>query len=59
MIDEWKGRLEDNDYHGGLNPDEADFAMYAVIMAKYNSRSFQRFIEINWPASVRRWFVRM
>lgn len=27
LIDEWKGRLEDNDFHGGLNPDEADFAV--------------------------------
>ncbi|KAL4499828.1 hypothetical protein ABPG72_015177 [Tetrahymena utriculariae] len=59
LVNDWKEMLEENDYHGGINPDEADFAMYGVIMAKYNSQSFQRFIQNEWPASVRRWLIRM
>lgn len=45
MNNEWKGRMGDNDYHGGENPDEADFAMYGVLKAKLNSRSFKIYIE--------------
>lgn len=33
----WKGRLADNEYHGGKHPDEADFVVKInnLILKKY------------------------
>lgn len=39
-LENWKIRIGDNLYHGGEHPDEADFAFYGILMAKFNSRSF-------------------
>jgi len=56
---QWEQRLNGQEYHGGESPDEADFALYAVIKAKYNSMSFQKFIENKIPRKVFSWFIRM
>ncbi len=75
---EWAERLGVQQYHGGENPDEADFVvnlliqlctnnslliiknqMYGVLKAKHNSKSFQRFIERDFPDKTYKWFVRM
>eukprot|EP01017_Pseudomicrothorax_dubius_P004765 TRINITY_DN11041_c0_g1_i2.p1 TRINITY_DN11041_c0_g1~~TRINITY_DN11041_c0_g1_i2.p1 ORF type:complete len:265 (+),score=49.35 TRINITY_DN11041_c0_g1_i2:366-1160(+) len=58
-MEEWKVRIGDKTFHGGDKPDEADFSMYGVLKAKYNSSSFQRFIEDQFPLAVYRWFLRM
>lgn len=55
----WEERLDGQNYHGGEFPDEADFALYALIKTKYNSNSFQKFIENQIPRKAYSWFVRM
>jgi hypothetical protein len=42
---EWDERLNNQSFHGGDSPDDADFEMYAVLKSKYNSKTFQRFLE--------------
>ena len=39
-MENWKNMMGDKDYHGGDHPNEADFAVYGVLKAKYNSQSF-------------------
>jgi len=56
---EWGDRLGKKSFHGGKEPDEADFAVFAVIKTKYNSRSFQIFLERDCPDKVYTWLVRM
>jgi len=58
-LEEWGNRIGNKDFHGGNEPDEADFSVFAVIKTKYNSRSFQRFLERDCPVKVEKWFIRM
>jgi len=58
-LEEWKDRLAGKDFHGGSEPDEADFAVYAALKCKYNSGSFVRFLEREAPTKVYSWFIRM
>jgi len=56
---QWEERLTGKKYHGGESPDEADFALYALLKTKHNSTSFQKFIENQIPSKAYSWFVRM
>jgi len=58
-LKEWDKRIQGKKFHGGEDPDEADFEMYALIKSKYNSRSFRRLIENESADKFYRWFVRM
>jgi glutathione S-transferase len=40
LMDEWKGRLGDKPFHGGEEPDEADFAVILILIL--NIRFFLR-----------------
>eukprot|EP01016_Furgasonia_blochmanni_P039905 TRINITY_DN5022_c0_g1_i1.p1 TRINITY_DN5022_c0_g1~~TRINITY_DN5022_c0_g1_i1.p1 ORF type:complete len:136 (+),score=21.78 TRINITY_DN5022_c0_g1_i1:65-472(+) len=59
LMKDWAKTIQHNGFHGGAEPDEADFAMFALLKTKANSRSFQRFIENKFPDAVWRWFIRM
>jgi len=58
-FEEWIQRLDGKLFHGGEEPDEADFEMYAAVKSKHNSRSFRNFLEYKCPDKFYRWFVRM
>ena len=56
---QWEKRLNGQNFHGGDTPDEADFALYSLIKTKYNSISFQKFLENKIPRKAYNWFIRM
>lgn len=56
---QWEERLNGQSYHGGESPDEADFALYALLKTKHNSTSFQKFLENKISNKAYGWFVRM
>lgn len=56
---QWEERLNGKNFHGGDSPDEADIALYALLKTKYNSISFQRFLENEIPRKAYGWFIRM
>jgi hypothetical protein len=58
-LKQWGDRVGNRKFHGGTEPDEADFAVYAVIKTKYNSSSFRRFLEKSCPDKAYTWFIRM
>mmetsp|Transcript_13061 Transcript_13061/g.14999 ORF Transcript_13061/g.14999 Transcript_13061/m.14999 type:complete len:362 (+) Transcript_13061:670-1755(+) len=58
-LKEWSDRIGDKPFHGGEQPDEADFEMFAIIKAKLNSQYFEKFLENKGPDRVYRWLLRM
>lgn len=46
---EWIIRLNEYDFHGGQTPDEADFELFGIILARFNAISFKRYIENKCP----------
>ncbi|KAM3137848.1 hypothetical protein pb186bvf_010091 [Paramecium bursaria] len=56
---EWIVRLNQYDFHGGQTPDEADFELFGIILARYNSISFKRYVENKCPYKFYQWFIRM
>ena len=44
-MEEWKGRLGDNDYHGGNHPDEADFAVIIIYFYNFRENYIQYYIK--------------
>ena len=58
-ISEFMQRIGKNSFHGGDKPDEADFAMYALIKSYSNSFSFRKFIENDFGTVFNSWYIRM
>lgn len=58
-FNQWENRLNGENFHGGKSPDEADFALYALLKTKHNSISFKRFLENEIPRNAYSWFIRM
>ncbi|CAD8157619.1 unnamed protein product [Paramecium pentaurelia] len=58
-LNEWIQRLNGQQFHGGQKPDEADFELFGVIMSRYNSNSFKKYIENKAPFKFYQWILRM
>lgn len=48
-------RMQDQKYHGGTQPDDADFTVYGMIKSKTGSESFTSFLKREAPPKFNEW----
>ena len=58
-IKDWSERVGKMSFHGDDRPDYADLYLYGVLKSKMNARSFEVFIEKEFPRNVQTWLIKM
>lgn len=61
MVDEWETRLINGNFHGGNEPDAADFRMYALVNAHNHMQSVRKCLKArnNYDKKFNAWYTSM